>query len=172
MRKRRLAYWLVLAVLAVFLFFFSQPFFLWALAVLGVLALVVAVLLRQDAKKLTLRLEVRSGGREGSQVPLTIVVRPRGRILVSRCMEVDLSIENLMFGSVRSRKLHLRLGRGEQRYQIPADLSGQGWELLEACGRKRGFLISGGEVDTERMAKILLDEFRSGKLGRFTLELP
>ena len=38
MRKRRLAYWLGLAVLAVFLFFFSQPFFLWALAVLGVLA--------------------------------------------------------------------------------------------------------------------------------------
>ena len=36
----------------------------------------------------------------------------------------------------------------------------------------RGFLISGGEVDTERMAKILLDEFRSAKLGRFTLELP
>ena len=42
----------------------------------------------------------------------------------------------------------------------------------EAAGKKRGFLISGGEVDTERMAKILLDEFRSGKLGRFTLELP
>ena len=37
---------------------------------------------------------------------------------------------------------------------------------------ERGFLISGGEVDTERMAKILLDEFRGGKLGRFTLEEP
>ena len=47
-----------------------------------------------------------------------------------------------------------------------------GWRLLEAAGRRRGFLISGGEVDTERMAKILLDEFRSGKLGRFTLEEP
>ena len=47
-----------------------------------------------------------------------------------------------------------------------------GYRLLEAAGRKRGFLISGGEVDTERMAKILLDEFRGGKLGRFTLELP
>lgn len=47
-----------------------------------------------------------------------------------------------------------------------------GYRLLEAAGKKRGFLISGGEVDTERMAKILLDEFRSGKLGRFTLELP
>ena len=47
-----------------------------------------------------------------------------------------------------------------------------GYRLLQGAGRKRGFLISGGEVDTERMAKILLDEFRSGKLGRFTLELP
>ena len=47
-----------------------------------------------------------------------------------------------------------------------------GYRLLEAAGRKRGFLISGGEVDTERMARILLDEFRAGKLGRFTLELP
>lgn len=47
-----------------------------------------------------------------------------------------------------------------------------GWRLLEAAGRRRGFLISGGEVDRSRMAKILLDEFRSGKLGRFTLETP
>ena len=44
--------------------------------------------------------------------------------------------------------------------------------LLEKAGRKRGFLISGGEVDTERMSRILLDEFRGGKLGRFTLEFP
>ena len=47
-----------------------------------------------------------------------------------------------------------------------------GYRLLETAGRKRGFLVSGGEVDTERMAKILLDEFRGSKLGRFTLELP
>jgi ribosome biogenesis GTPase A len=47
-----------------------------------------------------------------------------------------------------------------------------GWEMLEAGARKRGFLISGGEVDLERMANILLDEFRGGKLGRITLEMP
>lgn len=47
-----------------------------------------------------------------------------------------------------------------------------GYGLLKRCARKRGFLISGGEEDTERMAKIVLDEFRGGKLGRFTLELP
>ena len=58
------------------------------------------------------------------------------------------------------------------RFKIVPEEGMSGWDLLEAGARKRGFLISGGEVDTERMAKILLDEFRSGKLGRFTLELP
>ena len=47
-----------------------------------------------------------------------------------------------------------------------------GWELIELAGRKRGYLISGGEVNTERMSKVLLDEFRGGKLGKFTLEMP
>ena len=61
--------------------------------------------------------------------------------------------------------------------KLPERMEGEnevawGYRVLEAAGRKRGFLISGGEVDTERMAKILLDEFRGGKLGRFTLELP
>ena len=47
-----------------------------------------------------------------------------------------------------------------------------GYDLLERAARKRGFLISGGEPDTERMAKVLLDEFRAGRLGHFTLETP
>ena len=44
--------------------------------------------------------------------------------------------------------------------------------LLEEAGRKRGFLLARGEINTERMAKVLLDEYRSGKLGHFTLEMP
>ena len=55
---------------------------------------------------------------------------------------------------------------------MPPEAGEPGYVRLEQCARKRGFLISGGEVDTERMAKILLDEFRGGKLGRFTLESP
>ena len=47
-----------------------------------------------------------------------------------------------------------------------------GYRLLEACARKRGMRISGGEFDTERMARTLLDEYRGSKLGRFTLETP
>ena len=46
------------------------------------------------------------------------------------------------------------------------------FELLEAVGKSRGFLLSGGSVNTERAAQTLIDEFRSGKIGRITLELP
>ena len=46
------------------------------------------------------------------------------------------------------------------------------YDLFEIIGRKRGFLISGGEVNTERTAVMLLDEFRGGKIGRMTLEEP
>lgn len=48
----------------------------------------------------------------------------------------------------------------------------KGAELLERIGRKRGFLVSGGEINTERAAAALLDEFRGGKLGRISLERP
>ena len=46
----------------------------------------------------------------------------------------------------------------------------QGYELLELIGRKRGMLASGGEIDTERDSIMVLDEFRSAKLGKITLE--
>lgn len=58
------------------------------------------------------------------------------------------------------------------RYKVEAEQGTPGHELLEMAGRKRGLLLRGGEVHTERMAKVLMDEFRSGKLGKFTLEMP
>ncbi len=71
--------------------------------------------------------------------------------------------------------LRLRATRPEvlaarYKFQPAADLDGFG--LLEEAGRKRGFLISGGEVDTERMANVLLNEYHEGRLGRLTLETP
>ena len=59
-----------------------------------------------------------------------------------------------------------------ERYKVEAEAGTPGWQLLELAGRKRGYLVSGGEVNLERMAKVLIDEFRSGKLGKFTLEHP
>lgn len=60
----------------------------------------------------------------------------------------------------------------EDRYKISGISGLQGWEILEMIGKKRGFLIKGGEIDYERAAVIVADEFRGGKLGRITLELP
>lgn len=46
------------------------------------------------------------------------------------------------------------------------------YDLLSLIGAKRGMKVSGGDVNTERAAAMLLDEFRGGKIGRITLEMP
>ena len=58
------------------------------------------------------------------------------------------------------------------RFRITVDDADAGRMLLERAGRKRGCLISGGEVDLDRIAAVVLDEFRGGKLGLITLETP
>ena len=58
------------------------------------------------------------------------------------------------------------------RYKLDDISSFSGYELLEYISKKRGFIVSGGEIDTYRGANIVLDEFRASKIGRITLELP
>ena len=62
----------------------------------------------------------------------------------------------------------------QERYKLTEEMLAleEGYDLLEAIGRKRGMLIAGGEVNLERAAVMLLDEFRGGKIGRITLEAP
>ena len=67
----------------------------------------------------------------------------------------------------RGYKLDALPAREEEENEVA-----YGYRLLQACAQKRGMRISGGELDTERMARVLLDEYRGGKLGRFTLEEP
>ena len=59
-----------------------------------------------------------------------------------------------------------------ERYKIEPDPALNGFELLERAAKKRGFLVSRGEYDIERMANTLLKEYHEGKLGRLTLEMP
>ena len=60
-----------------------------------------------------------------------------------------------------------------ERYKIKDDISDlEGYEVLELIGRRRGFVISGGEVDMERAANMILDELRGCKIGNITLEVP
>lgn len=58
------------------------------------------------------------------------------------------------------------------RYGIDVPVDIPGYQLIEEMGRKRGYLLARGEINTERMSKVLLDEYRGGKLGHFTLEMP
>ena len=60
----------------------------------------------------------------------------------------------------------------KDRYGIDMPEDTMGYDLLIEAGRKRGYLMARGEINTERMAKVLQDEYRSGKLGKFTLEEP
>jgi ribosome biogenesis GTPase A len=58
------------------------------------------------------------------------------------------------------------------RYKLDTVDGLQGYEILEKIGKKRGFVISGGEIDMERAANMLLDELRSARIGNITLERP
>ena len=62
--------------------------------------------------------------------------------------------------------------RLEERFKISGFEDKESYEVLEMIGRKRGMLISGGEINYERASVMLLDEYRGGKLGRLTLEFP
>ena len=66
-----------------------------------------------------------------------------------------------------------RDNRCASRYRLTEEELGQdAYDLLETVGRKRGMLMSGGVVNTERAAITLVDEFRGAKLGRVSLERP
>ena len=58
-----------------------------------------------------------------------------------------------------------------QRYK-KLDLAAEGEELLTGVCRSRGFILAGGRLDTERGANAVLDDFRSGKIAKVTLERP
>ncbi|MBR0028124.1 MAG: ribosome biogenesis GTPase YlqF, partial [Clostridia bacterium] len=58
------------------------------------------------------------------------------------------------------------------RYKLDTVDGLEGYEVLEKIGKKRGFVVSGGEIDMERAANMVLDELRGAKIGHITLEIP
>ena len=76
----------------------------------------------------------------------------------------------VLAGRLRERYAGLLTARYKLKPQDLEDTTD--FELAELIGRRRGFLISGGEVDFLRTANMFLDEFRGGKIGRITIEMP
>lgn len=60
----------------------------------------------------------------------------------------------------------------QQRFNIAQDMPEEPSEILESIGKKRGCLLKGGTIDMEKVQRILLTEFRAGRLGKISLERP
>jgi len=80
-------------------------------------------------------------------------------LLAVRLLEV---LTEMNYGSLLSARYKLE----------PEELQGSGYDILQAIGRRRGMLVSGGEINTERAAITVMDEFRAGTIGRISLEQP
>ena len=157
--------------------------------ILGIPNVGKSTFINQVARRKTARAEDRPGVTRGKQwVPVdqSLELLDTPGMLWPRFEDRSVGIRLACTGAVRDEVMDLEelachligyLGRNYpqallERYQTAAEEGDSGWGLLVKAGRRRGFVVRGGEVDTERMARILLDEFRGGRLGRFTLELP
>ena len=88
-----------------------------------------------------------------------------------------ITVDRILDQEALAMRLAERLNREyrelfQARYNLGDTEGLDGPALLEAAARKRGFLVTGGETDLERMSRVLLDEFQAGSLGRITLEEP
>jgi len=157
--------------------------------ILGIPNVGKSTFINQVAKRKTARAEDRPGVTRGKQwVPVdpSLELLDTPGMLWPKFEDPEVGVRLACTGAVRDEIMDLEelachlmelLGRRYpqsllERYKVEVEAGDSGYDLLVKAGRKRGFLLRGGEVDTERMARILLDEFRGGKLGRFTLEEP
>jgi len=155
--------------------------------VLGIPNVGKSTFINKVAKRKTARAEDRPGVTRTKQwVPVdsTLELLDTPGILWPKFDDKDVGIRLAFTGAIKDDVMDIEelacylmeyLGKHypailAERYKVECEEGNSGYDLLTKAGRKRGFLMRGAEVDTERMARILLDEFRGGKLGTFTLE--
>lgn len=109
MVKSRIGYGLILLLLLLGLLISGQSFFLWALIILGALPLLSWLLLQRDARHLSVEIQIEAGGREGEDMPCHLLVSSSKRILATRYLEVNVDIENRMFGLMDHARVWLEL---------------------------------------------------------------
>lgn len=119
MLRYRLGALLFLFALTGLLYQFGEPFLLAAVVLLVVLALVIALLLRLDAKAMQVELTARPGGQQGKELPLTLTVRASRPLLAARCVTVELEIANAMWKTSRRQRYTLPLTGRETTCPVP-----------------------------------------------------
>jgi len=93
-------------------------------------------------------------------------------LAITNAIKADVLDKETLGANFMLRLRHMYPKAIEERYKFQPDPDMNGYELLEQAAKKRGFLVSRGEYDIERMANTLLGEYHDGKLGRLSLELP
>lgn len=118
MRKNRIGYVLALLILAVLLFFSSVSFLGYCILVLVAVALLSAVLLRRDARALTLTLQIRPGGQQGDEGIATIHIEARHRMMAAQRLQLQLHIHNALFREDVDIPFEVELLDGEQSFPL------------------------------------------------------
>jgi len=93
-------------------------------------------------------------------------------LAITRAIKTDVLDKETLAANFMLRLRETKPEAIEERYKFAPEPDKNGFELLEMAAKKRGFLISGGEIDIERMANVLMSEYHDGKLGRISLEAP
>ncbi|MDO4815436.1 MAG: ribosome biogenesis GTPase YlqF [Bacillota bacterium] len=93
-------------------------------------------------------------------------------LAITNAIKADVLDKETLAANFMLRLCRLYPDAVKARYKFEPNLEMNGFELLEEAAKKRGFLISRGEYDIERMANTLLGEYHDGKLGRISLEKP
>ena len=93
-------------------------------------------------------------------------------LAITNAIKADVLDKETLAANFMLRLRHMYPQAIVDRYKFQPDPEMNGFELLEQAAKKRGFLVSRGEYDIERMANTLLGEYHDGKLGRLSLEAP
>lgn len=133
--KRRVGFCLLAGALAALLLLFSTAYLLYVLLVLAALAAALAVLIRVDARRITLSAKAASGGRVGQRVRVTLTAGG-GRLFAAGYAAVDLEIRNIMFGTVRRQRFVLPLRGREEQYETALEMDLCGETLLRCVGAR------------------------------------
>lgn len=119
MKKNWIGYSLLIAGLLSLLVLYNKPFFLWAVLVLALLALMFFFLVRIDAEKIAMDLKVSTGARQNTKLNMILEVRSKRRLVASGGIVVRVKIHNVMWDQIKYREIELKLVSGENRFEVP-----------------------------------------------------
>ena len=141
-QRRRIGYAVMAAVIAALLILSSQPLFLWMLVLLLVLPVVLFLLLRHDAQRLSIAASLPGDGQGSAVLTISLTAQCPGGLWAAKYAVLELEVFSAMFGKTEPQRLLLPLQRGTAQYetQLPAELCGEVqvrctavrvWDILE-----------------------------------------